>query len=80
MFEGALRTPPRMCTGRRITVSVACDFQKKELASMSTSMRSRIAGKSCEAMSGASSVRNCGLSERGPYTFADDNTTTLGTP
>ena len=40
---------PRMCTGRRITVSVSGCFQKKLCASMSTSMRSRISLKCCAA-------------------------------
>ena len=65
-FDGALCTVPRMCTGRRMTVSVSGCFQKKLCASMSTSMRSRISLKFGPPSSGASSVRNCGLLGCGP--------------
>ena len=65
-FDGALCTAPRMCTGRRMTVSVSGSFQKKPCASMSTSTRSRMSLNSCPPRSGASSVKNCGLLGCGP--------------
>ena len=50
----------------QLLLSHDCCFQKNDEASMSTSMRSRMAGKCRPALSGASSPRNCALSGRGP--------------